>query len=680
MSYNKIVFFVLLIVARSLALAQFAPNDDVELLRDEPLLFSTTVLRQGKKGERFIVAAYRQDTHKVFLVGKDDKGKTIALNVPDTAVMLVKKDVITLNEQAFAALEGGRLAEAQKLMLQVAMLDRERSVCEEIATHITRITTAQLAYQQEAQKIPGIEAEIQRRLKNVAVQDRPNLLNANDRTNQVRANQMLMEANRIGENAKAVLKDKQEQIAAALKLFSALAVKRETADAYGEAVAIAGAVRAIASRSPDRWDGGISRESGISSIQSKASQAKALLDESRRALSVKKLNVALRAAEAGLALEAGSYGLRRTHGEISSRLGAVGKVYAAASLQQEQKHYEEALKILEQAREECTDHAESEALAIALGKTIAEKDQRIAKAKTAEAAQSFAVALEAYETYAMEGDVKRVLPLYAKQKETEGDFLSAYSIYEKCGSFAEMQRVLAMKDEQLAEYGKARVLLVEGKFIEALAIYRRFKNSAMEKDALRQQGVFLEGQGKFDDAMELYREAQFADEIARVKNFLSTRESNIQEGRQQEQAANYDKAIELFQKANSPLDVRRVAGAAAKMWEDKKDLALAAEYYEIAGMFGDAGRIRKDPSFASSVSLRKLTNPEIMKRCGPACVTIVSGAAGGGGGLGSGFFVAKGGYILTNNHVIKGATTIQVITASKDILNAKLITNTIFLN
>ena len=327
---------------------------------------------------------------------------------------------------------------------------------------------------------------------------------------------------------------------------------------------------------------------------------------------------------------------------------------------------------MEPAREECTDHAESEALAVTLNKTIAEKDQRIAKAKTAEAAQSFAAALEIYETYAMEGDVKRVLPSYAKQKETEGDFLSAYSIYEKGGASADMQRVLAMRDEQLAEYGKARVLLVEeGKFIDALAIYRRFKNSAMEKDALRQQGAFLQGQGKFDDAMELYREAQLAEEIARVKKFVSTRESNLKEGRQQEQAANYDKAIELFQKANSPKDVCRVASDAAKTWEAKKDFALAAEYYEIAGMYEDAGHIRKDPSFASSISQRRLTDTEIVKRCAPACVTIENGGAGGG--LGSGFFVAKGGYILTNNHVIAGATTIRVITASGITLNAKLV-------
>ncbi len=85
------------------------PNDEVELLRDEPLLFNTSVYRQGKKGERFRVAAYRADLHKVFILATDAKGKSFALSVPDAAVAPVGKDVGMLNEQAFAALRTGKL-------------------------------------------------------------------------------------------------------------------------------------------------------------------------------------------------------------------------------------------------------------------------------------------------------------------------------------------------------------------------------------------------------------------------------------------------------------------------------------------------------------------------------------------------------------------------------------------
>ncbi len=712
-------FFCLILVGvTNFAAAQFAPNDDVELLTDEPLLFNTTVHRQGKKGERFSVAAYRPETRKVFLISKDEKGKTIALNVPEAAVVRVKKDPAVVNEQAFAAMREGRLVEAQKLMFQVAALDPERSVCGEIATQLGRINTAQLAYDQELKKLPQIEAEVQRRLRNAAITDRPNPLNANDNSNQVRAEQMRQDAELWGTNAKALIKTKQEMVASELQRFGVLAESRVTNGAYGEALNIRDTIKTLISRLPNQdgmpniefndnmlkprrppvgggvpgldprrpVGGGIpgldpvpaanatTFESNleISELEKRAALSTMNLDLARRSLAAKKLNSALLSASAGLAAEHGSYSLRRLHDDISARIEVFNRAFAAASGHEQLKQYEKALKTLELAREDCTDHEASEALIATLKKTIAEKDQRIAKAKTAEAAQSYANALEIYETYAMEEDVKRVLPLHAKQKETEGDFLTAHSIYEKVGAHADMQRVLVMKDEQITEYGKARVFLVDGKFAEALAIYRRYKNNPLEKDALRQQGIFLEAQGKFDEAIEVYREAQFSDEIARVKKFVSERESNLKEGHQQEQAASFDKAIELFQKANSPNDVRRAASTAAKMWEDKADLVLAAEYYEIAGMYEEAGRIRKSPAFTNFAQHRRLSGEEIVKRCGPACVTIVSENVNGSG-LGSGFFVAKGGYVLTNNHVIKGATGIRVITASRETLNAKLV-------
>jgi len=657
----------------SITVAQFVPNDEVELLRDEPLLFNTSVYRQGQKGERFRIAAYRADSHKIFLFATDANGKTFALSVPDAAVGPVGKDIGMLNDQAFAALRAGRLDDAQKLMLQVSMMDRERNVCAEIATHLGRISTAQVAYQQGLNQQQATQAEMQRRLKNAAVVDRPNALDRSDNSNQVRAQQMRNDASELAKKAEASIKSKQEQIVAELKLLSEVARKCETAHAYSEALDISDAVVMLASLQPGRGDRSDSfRGFGRQELEKKAKEAQKHLEDARRHVGVKKLSAALQSLGAGLGAEPGSYSLRRLQGEVSQRLEASGKAYANAVALQQLKHYEDALKILEKARAECTDHDASETLAAAVKKTIAEKEDKTAKAKTAEAAGNFASALETYETYAMDSDSKRVLPQYANQRETEGDFLLAYSLYEKAGMSAEMQRVQAKKEQQLSEYGKARVFLVEGKFPEALAIYRRYKDTRQEKDAIRQQGAFYEGQGEYDEAMRVYGGAQLADEVVRVKTFVITRDSLMSEGRQQELAANFEKAIELFQKADARDDVRRVAGAAAKRWEDKKDYNSAVTYYETAGMYEEAGRVRKAYDISSSVSLRKLSDQEIVKSCGPACVTVLSGGRRGVG-LGSGFFVAKGGYILTNMHVIKGAATIGVLTAANEAFEATLV-------
>ncbi len=43
--------------------SQFAPGDDVELTRDEPLFFYATIFKQGKKGERYRMAEHRVRDH-----------------------------------------------------------------------------------------------------------------------------------------------------------------------------------------------------------------------------------------------------------------------------------------------------------------------------------------------------------------------------------------------------------------------------------------------------------------------------------------------------------------------------------------------------------------------------------------------------------------------------------------
>ncbi|MEO6741494.1 MAG: trypsin-like peptidase domain-containing protein [Chthoniobacteraceae bacterium] len=647
--------------------AQFVPNDEVELVRDEPLIFNASVYRQGRKGERFHVADYRVATRKIFLLATDSKGRTFALNVPDSAVAMVGKDPSILSEQAFVALRTGQFEEAQKLMFQVSLLDRERDVCLEISTHLGRLAEAMQSYQLLIRQQGQVNAEIKRLQKNADLADRPNRLVPSDTSGQMRAQQIRREADQLAANARASMEDKQGVLVSELKLLEQLAIKRLTAGAFGEALDINEMVMAYASR---RMQGmatvNFSQNAALIAVKTKAAEAQHHLEDAHRHVKAKNLHAAQKAVAAGLACEPGSYSMRRMQGELSTRLENAGKAYATAVAYHQLKRYDDALKALEKVRSECGDHEATEDLSVTLKSILTEKDSRMAKAKVAEEAGNYAEAWETYETYAQDGDIRRIIPLYAKQRESDGDFLFAYFLYEKAGQPAQMQRLQPMKDQQLTEYAKARILLVEAKFSDALAIYRRYKDARMERDAVKQQGAFLESQGKFDDAVAIYKDAKLAGEVVRVKEFVSTRETLIVQGKQQEQAASYDSAIDLFRKANAAEDVRRVATAAARSNESKKDYHSAAEYYEIAGMFEDAGRIRREHDVTASV--RKLTDQEIFKRCAPACVTVLGEA-----GLGSGFFVKKGGYVLTNHHVVEGATRIKIRTAANLEYEARVI-------
>lgn len=645
-------------LSRGLIHAQFVPDDEIELTRDEPLLFNSSVYRQGRKGEKFRVADYRPATRKVFIFSTDAKGKAFALNVPDAAVALVGKDPAMLSEKAFAALREGRLEDAQKLMLQVSLLDPERSICAEIAMHVGRLMESARAYEALAARQGQVDAEIKRILRNADVAGRPNALIPNDRSGDVRAEQMRREAQKIDADAKSRLAEKQGGILAELKLLEQVAIKLLTVGSFGETLDVMDMILGYASRKMQamtRVEFPSSR--AALEVKGKAAEARKHLEDARRHMASKKIHAARKSVDEGISIESGSYSLRRLRSEISTAIDSAAKTFAMAGVHRELKDYDSALKAVEKLRMECADHEAAETMAVSLRSTIAEKAGRLEKAHTAEKAGNFGEALSIYDTYAQAADIERVLPIFALQREREGDFLSSYHLYEKASLPKEMQRVRAMKDEQMADYVRARVFLVDTKFTEALAIYRRYKDVEMEGDAVKQQGAHMETQGKFDDAVELYRCAGLVREVARVKEFVSSRETLIRQGKEQEGAASYDKAIELFHKANATDDARRVAATAAKAAEAKKVYEEAAEYYEMAGMFEEAGRIRRNHEVTPSV--RTLSDQELFKKCAPACVTVI-----GETGLGSGFFIKKGGYILTNQHVVDGASRIRIRTST----------------
>ena len=667
------IVVALAVIAVPFTKAQFAKDDEVELVRDEPLLFNGAVYRQGRKGETFPVAAYRAEIHKIFLMDKDAAGKPFALAVPEAAVAPVRKDVTALADQAFSALRTGRLEEAQRGLLQVARLDPSQRVCAEVALHTGMLAVAIQTYEKTVKQQQDQRPELDRRIRNAAVADRPNPLSPGDNGNQVRAEEMRRGVRAMEQEAAEAIANAREKIASELTLLDEIAQKQVAAGAFSTALSLHQMLLTVAARKLDLRNfspslGGHDRQE----LQVKAAHAQEYLAEARRAIDGKRLTAARRSLQDGLKEEPGSASLREKLTLVERRLDECGRAYALAATQQTLKQYEKALATLEKSRADCLDHEPSETLAVGLKKTISEKAERLAGARTAEAAGDLGVALQAYDAYALDEDARRVLPQYAKQAEGLGNFLLAYELYFRAGLSTDVQRIQRVKDEQINQYDTARVFLADGKFADALAIFRRYKDAVQEKDALRRQGALCESQEKFDEALEIYRQAQLVDEVTRVKSFLADRAGLLADAARQEQAANQDRALELFQKANAKSDVQRVAGKMAKESEGKKDYESAAAYFEIAGLYEEAGRIRRSYDLSKTTSLGKLTDPEIFKRCGPGCVTIIS-ASGEGVALGSGFFVSKGGYILTNNHVVEGATRIKVVTSTRKVIDAELV-------
>lgn len=177
---------------------------------------------------------------------------------------------------------------------------------------------------------------------------------------------------------------------------------------------------------------------------------------------------------------------------------------------------------------------------------------------------------------------------------------------------------------------------------------------------------------------EAETEARAVEEkrIARQKMEIEQRRiaDLSQKGHQREEAEKLDEALELFIQAGATDDVHRVAHRMASDFESKGDLESAADYFETAGEYSEAGRVRKRISPESESSVR-LSDADIFNRSKDA-VVMVHVTSQDDDAHGSGFFVANAGYLLTNHHVIQGSTSIEIKTSDGRTHRAQLVAST----
>jgi S1-C subfamily serine protease len=574
--------------------------------------------------------------------------------------------------KAFEAMRVGRLEDAHQWLQSAAQADPSRDLYSEIDNHITAIIDALKNYFAAQQELQKLVPEIERIRHNAAIADRPNVLIPYDNSNQVRAKEMREKAEQMHRDAEAQREEARKGIENELRLVDSVAEKQKANGAFSVALDLTEMIENIAERLPIRDFRTAIGKGEQSSLRERAVAASRQLQSAEVLIQNKKLWAAHQVIQQGLKEEPGQYELQILSDGVDKKLDECGSITGEALSLKANKQYERAIEKTKTAEADCIDQPDTERLAYELSVTISEKEKRLTKAKADEEAGDFETALRAYDTYGIDDAVKRVTPKLAKTKERQGDFMSAYELYQRASMPGEMQRIRQPRDEQTSAYRSAKTLIAQGKFDEAVTIFAKYGDVLARNDVLLQKAAFLEGDQKFDQAIEVYSEAGASFETARVRALVADKQKILTDAQNQERAAKYDGALELFTKANSRPDIQRVAGTMAREFEKRQDYASAAEYYEAAGLYDDAGRIRRSHNLTKSSPRGSFSDTEIFKRCAPACVTIVSGNADGAG-LGSGFFVAKNGYILTNHHVVRAAEVIKVITSSDKVLEATVV-------
>ncbi|MDB4434110.1 S1C family serine protease [Akkermansiaceae bacterium] len=167
-----------------------------------------------------------------------------------------------------------------------------------------------------------------------------------------------------------------------------------------------------------------------------------------------------------------------------------------------------------------------------------------------------------------------------------------------------------------------------------------------------------------------------ADVLKKFEIFIAKRPLLLSDAKVAEKAGAFGKAFRLFSEAKNEDGRRRNAALLAANLEGKKLYGEAAEYYEAAGDFEDAKRIRDAHPDLLTDSFRKLGSKELFEKIAPATV-LIRNTASKESSIGTGFFFKKGGYILTNNHVIEGYKSLEIVTSDQKKHSGKVIARTV---
>ncbi|MEO8791846.1 MAG: hypothetical protein ABI464_05900 [Chthoniobacteraceae bacterium] len=346
--------------------AQFAPDDEVRLRRDEPLLFNGTVYRQGKTGEVFTVVQYDRARGSVVLLASGSDGKPVALHCKDSALEPAPKDAWALVRGGLNAMQQGDMAGARARFVRASTGTAVDDMAVNLAVHCERLRklAAELAAARDAQR--NALPEVARLMRNAQTADHPSLI-PGDTSNQVRAAEIRAKA--------AALKEKSELAVAGA--VDALSNAVESARTFAKSLIGSGSL----SVGMPMWDATVAfarkqlptdRQPadadlpGRVELNRRINAASDALARAHLNFDAKKLLAALGALESGLASEPGRGDLKQFRAVVESAIErARARVHIARSLADQQRR-EEALAELAKAEAICADDTE----ALALGKEL----------------------------------------------------------------------------------------------------------------------------------------------------------------------------------------------------------------------------------------------------------------------------------------------------------------------
>ena len=354
---SRIIVAAIFLLGALTAVAQFAPEDQVRLRRNEPLLFKSAVFREGKAGETFKVVKYDAKAGRVFLLATGSDGKPFALHCSDQALEPMPKDYWALVHEGVRTMQQGDLARARALFIRAATADDVDKMAVNLALHCETLSknTAALAAARATAVKAGAEAV--RLVRNAQAADRPSLT-VGDTSNQTRAEEMRSKAAAVKEQTAQAIVTAEDSLRESLVSAAAFADALIASGSPSIGLPASDAIAAFAAkvlepeRRPER------AEINRGEINARINAASDALAKARRCMEDRQLRGVLAAVESGLRSEPGRGELKRLRLDAESRLSRVKTIVSLAGSLKAQRRFEDSLAEVVKAEALCADDEE----------------------------------------------------------------------------------------------------------------------------------------------------------------------------------------------------------------------------------------------------------------------------------------------------------------------------------
>jgi S1-C subfamily serine protease len=319
----------------------------------------------------------------------------------------------------------------------------------------------------------------------------------------------------------------------------------------------------------------------------------------------------------------------------------------------------------------------------------------------------YSAGLMAYNAFPESTKAKEALPHHIKNDELDPSRDTKIWVAMLLVESGDSEKGFSLYETLLEKYPNNEKVLLNYKsslwenqdFEHAEKVFRNLQEKNKRNASLNLYlAEVLDQRDKFDEAVNYYRislqlnprsnsraeERIMAITGKQVENSLTVDKSGatennnsnnlIKSAKKHEEQGDLLEALNLYEKAQGRgIEFKRIAKLLAETFEKMGAYGSAREFYNLASMQAKAIALMKNEDTISPKSLIKYKVDEIFKYSKEACVTIRVQKNKEDDVMGSGFFVGRHGYILTNEHVVENANKIEVKLYNKKLETAKMI-------